>query len=100
MNTISMRQARILAALGAAVILTACARGQDEQKAYDVCLEAAKKDPNYAKAAFASKEQSNIQGSTGDPGIRVNIPYELGGKKGLYQCIAEKQTDGRYKVTF
>ena len=65
-----------------------------------MCLEAAKKDPNYAKAAFANKEQSNIQGSTGDSGIRVNIPYELGGKKGLYQCIADKQTDGSYKVTF
>jgi hypothetical protein len=77
-----------------------CAKGQDEQMAYDVCLAAAKKDPNYAKAALASKDQSNIQASAGDPGIRVNIPYELDRKKGLYQCIAEKQTDGSYKVTF
>ena len=28
------------------------------------------------------------------------FPYELGGKKGLYQCIAEKQSDGSFKVTF
>jgi hypothetical protein len=49
---------------------------------------------------MATKEQSNIQASTGDSGIRVNIPYELDGKKGLYQCIADKQIDGTYKVTF
>ena len=82
------------------VALAACAKGKDDQAAYDVCLAAAKKDPKYAKASFASKEQSNIQGSTGDSGIRVNIPYELEGKKGLYQCIADKQIDGTYKVTF
>jgi hypothetical protein len=83
-----------------AVALAACAKGKDEQLAYDVCLAAAKNEANYAKAAFATKEQSNIQASTGDAAIRVNIPYELDGKKGLYQCIADKQTDGTYKVTF
>lgn len=83
-----------------ALALAACARGKDDQAAYDVCLAAAKKDPKYAKASFASKEQSNIQGSTGDSGIRVNIPYEVDGNKGLYQCIADKQIDGTYKVTF
>jgi predicted component of type VI protein secretion system len=83
-----------------AVALAGCAKGKDEQLAYDVCLAAAKNEPNYAKAAFTTKEQSNIQASTGDSAIRVNIPYELDGKKGLYQCIADKQTDGTYKVTF
>ena len=87
-------------ALALAIILAGCARGRDDQAAYDVCLAAAKKDPKYAKAAFAAKEQANIQASTGDSGIRVNIPYELEGTKGLYQCIADKQTDGTYKVTF
>jgi len=43
---------------------------------------------------------SIIHASTGDAVIRVNIPYELDGKKGLYQCIADKQTGGDYKVTF
>ncbi len=90
----------VAGALGLALALAGCARGKDEQAAYDVCLAAAKKDPKYAKAAFVTKEQSNIQASTGDSGIRVNIPYELDGKKGLYQCIADKQTDGSYKVTF
>jgi hypothetical protein len=80
--------------------LAACSTGKSEQAAYDVCLAAAKKDPKYGKASFSTKEQSNIQGSTGDSGIRVNIPYELEGKKGLYQCIADKQVDGSYKVTF
>lgn len=84
-----------------ALTLAACIRaGRDEQLAYDVCLAGAKKDPKYAKADFATREKSNIQSSTGESGIRVNIPYEMGGKKGLYQCIADKQTDGTYKVTF
>lgn len=81
-------------------VLAGCASGRDEQLAYDVCLAAAKKEPKLGSAVFAAREQSNIQASTGDSGIRVNIPYELGGKKGLYQCIADKQRDGTYKVTF
>ena len=80
--------------------LTGCAGGKDDQAAYEVCLAAAKKDGRVAKALFASKEASNIQGSAGDSGIRVNMPYEAEGKKGLYQCIAEKQVDGTYKVAF
>jgi len=96
-----MTTARRIAVAGALVLtLAACARGKDDQAAYDVCLAAAKKDPVYGKAEFASKEKSNIQASTGDAAIRVNITYELGGKKGLYQCIADKQIDGTYKVTF
>ncbi len=91
---------RFATVLLVALILPSCARGKDEKLAYDVCLAAAKKDGKFAKGAFAPQEQSNIQASTGDSGIRVNIPYELDGKKGLYQCIADKQTDGSYKVTF
>jgi hypothetical protein len=90
-----------LALAGAlALALTACAKGKDDQAAYDVCLAGAKKEPRYAKAQFATREKSNIQASTGDADIRVNIPYELEGKKGLYQCIAAKQIDGSYKVAF
>ena len=85
-------------ALGLA--LAGCATGKDDKAAFDVCFAAANKDPKYAKATFASQEQSNIQASTGDADIRVNIPYELDGKKGLYQCIAAKQIDGTYKVSF
>ena len=90
-----------LALAGSLVLAVAgCNVGKAEHAAYDVCLAAAKKDAKYAKAAFATLENSNIQASTGDSGIRVNIPYDLDGKKGLYQCIADKQTDGTYKVTF
>jgi hypothetical protein len=85
---------------GLALTLAGCAKGKDEQLAYDICLAGAKKEPKYANATFATKEQSNIQASTGDAGIRVNIPYELDGKKALYQCIADKTTDGSYKVTY
>lgn len=88
--------------LCAAVIVVSfgCAKGKDDKLAYDVCLAAAKKEPKYAKAQFATQEKSNIQASTGDADIRVNIPYELEGKSGLYQCIAAKQADGTYKVSF
>jgi hypothetical protein len=86
--------------LAAALALAGCASGKDDKAAFDVCLAAAKQDGRFAKAAFGTQQQSNIQASTGDAGIRVNIPYELDGKKGLYQCIADKQIDGTYKVTF
>ena len=94
------RRFAVVGALGLALALGGCARGKDEQLAYDVCLAGAKKDPKYANATFATRDKSNIQASTGDAGIRVNIPYELDGKKGLYQCIADKTNDGSYKVTF
>ena len=97
--TITERCAAV-AVLGFALTFAGCATGKDDQAAYDVCMEAAKKDPKYAKATFATKEKSNIQASTGDADIRVNVPYELDGKSGLYQCIASKQTDGTYKVAF
>jgi hypothetical protein len=81
--------------------LAACAKpGEEDKLAFNVCFEGAKKDPKYAKAQFATFEKSNIQASTGDADIRVNIPYELDGKTGLYQCIASKQIDGTYKVAF
>jgi len=96
-----MTGAQRLALAGAlALALAACAKGKDDKAAFDVCLAAAKKEQKYAQAAFAGREQSNIQASAGDADIRVNIPYELDGKKGLYQCIAAKQTDGTYKVAF
>ncbi len=96
----TVQRLTVAGALALALALAGCAKGKDEQLAYDVCLAAAKKEPKYAPATFATKEQSNIQASTGDAAIRVNIPYGLEGKKGLYQCIADKQTDGTYKVTF
>lgn len=99
MNT-AMRNLLPALVATAIVFLAACAKGEDEKLAYDACLSAARKDGKYAKATFSTREQSNIQASAGDSGLRVNIPYELDGKKGLYQCIADKQTDGSYKVTF
>ena len=96
----TMQRLALVSALCLALGLVACASGKDEQLAYDVCLAGAKKDPKYTNATFATKEKSNVQDSTGDAGIRVNIPYELDGKKGLYQCIADKKTDGNYQVTY
>jgi hypothetical protein len=84
-----------------AVVLGACGKSSDQNKlAYEACLESAKKDVKIGKAAFATLEQSNIAGSTGEEEIRVNIPYELDGKKQLFQCIAQKQADGSFKVVF
>ena len=101
MSMTTLQRISVAIAIALALTLAGCIRtGKDDQLAYDVCLAAAKKDKIYGKAEFATQEKSNIQASTGDAGIRVNIPYELEGKKGLYQCIADKQIDGSYKVTF
>lgn len=79
-------------------LLAGCGKGKDEQLAHGVCLAAAKKEPHFAKAVFGTAEKSNFQAS-GNAAIRVNIPYELEGKQGLYQCSADKQADGTYRVT-
>jgi hypothetical protein len=98
-NHLLSRAALFVAVLPLAAGLAGCGKtGKDERASYEVCLAAAKGDARIGKATFAAFEQSNIQGSTGDSGMRVNIPYELDGKKALYQCIAEKQTDGAFKV--
>ncbi|MPZ30865.1 MAG: hypothetical protein GEV13_07670 [Rhodospirillales bacterium] len=68
--------------------------------AYEACLESAKKDSKLSKASFASFEESKVAGSTGEEESRVNVPYELDGKKHLFQCIAQKQADGSFKAVF
>ena len=84
----------------AALALAGCGRSAQDKAAYDACLEAAKKDPKLASAKLASFEDSKITGSTGEEEIRVNIPYELDGKKAIFQCIAQKQNNGTFKVVF
>ena len=89
----------MVAAVGA-LVLAGCGRSAQDKAAYDACLEAAKKDPKLASAKLASFEDSKITGSTGEEEIRVNIPYEQDGKKAIFQCIAQKQTNGTFKVVF
>ena len=85
----------------AALALGACDKSsKQDQLAYEACLVAAKKDAKIANAAFSTLEQSKITGSTGEEEMRVNIPYELDGKKLTYQCIAQKQPDGTFKAIF
>jgi hypothetical protein len=85
----------------AAVALGGCEKSANQNKlAYEACLESAKKDPKVGAASFASFEDSRIAGSTGEEELRVNIPYEMDGKKQLYQCIAQKQPDGSFKAVF
>lgn len=98
-----MRGFGMLAVAGlAGLTLGACLKssGGQDKLAYDACLASAKKDTKISAAAFATLEQSKITGSTGEEEIRVNIPYELDGKKALFQCIAQKQSDGTFKVIF
>lgn len=97
-----MRGFRIAVAVAtAAAVLGACTKSsKQDELAYQVCLESAKKDPKIGKAAFAKLEDSKITGSTGEEEMRVNIPYEFEGKKAIYQCIAQKQNDGTFKVVF
>lgn len=93
---------RIAMLLFAGLALVACGKssGGQDKLAYEACLASAKKDAKIGGAAFATLEQSKITGSTGEEEIRVNIPYELDGKKALFQCIAQKQADGSFKVIF
>jgi hypothetical protein len=85
----------------AALALGGCDKSSGQDKlAYEACLDSAKKDPKIGKAAFAKLEDSKIAGSTGEEEMRVNIPYELDGKKATYQCIAQKQNDGTFKAIF
>jgi hypothetical protein len=93
---------RIALSLALACWLTGC--GQSEQfnrAAYEVCLAEAKKPgSSIAQAIFVPFEGAKVTSSTGDDQFRVNIPYELDGKKGLFQCIAEKNQDGSFKAVF
>lgn len=41
---------RLALAAALALALAGCAKGIDEQAAYEACLAAAKKEPKYAKA--------------------------------------------------
>lgn len=83
------------------VALAACGKTAEQNKAaYEVCLKAAKQDARFGKATFASFEGTQVAGGTGEEELRVNIPYELDGKKAVYQCIALKQPDGSFKVVF
>jgi hypothetical protein len=81
-------------------LVAACGSGEKfNRAAYEVCLADAKKSGSrIASAAFASFENSKVVSSTGDDQFRVNIPYEMGGQKALFQCIAEKNSDGTFKV--
>ena len=95
-----MRAWRILASALVLLVAAACSRSAQDRAAYDVCLDAAKKDAKIGKATFAKFEDAKITGSTGEEEMRVNIPYEFDGKKAIYQCIAQKQNDGTFKVIF
>jgi hypothetical protein len=96
-----MHRFKTLALVGvAALALGACGKSGQDKAAYDVCLAGAKKDAKIGSAKFASFEDSKVAGSTGEEEVRINIPYELDGKKALFQCIAQKQRDGSFKVVF
>lgn len=88
-------------AVGAILAAGGCEKSAKQDKlAYDACLEAAKNDAKLSGATFAAFEQAKVAGSTGEEELRVNIPYTLGSDNRLFQCIAQKQRDGSYKVVF
>lgn len=97
-----MRGLELLALAGlAALVVGGCNKSsKQDELAYEACLASAKKDPKIAKATFAKFEDAKVAGSTGEEEMRVNIPYELDGKKQLFQCIAQKQADGTFKAVF
>jgi hypothetical protein len=96
-------------ALGAALLLAsavgllaACGdSGKQNRAAYDACLaSSAAAALKAAGAKFAAFEEAKVTGSTGEEELRVNIPYEAGPIKTVFQCIAQKQRDGSFKVVF
>jgi hypothetical protein len=96
-----MRRFGLMIVAAIVTALGACEKSsKQDQLAYEACLASAKKDPKVGNAAFSTLEQSKITGSTGEEEMRVNIPYELDGKKQTYQCIAQKQPDGTFKAVF
>jgi hypothetical protein len=96
-----MLPVRLGAAAAALILLAACGgSGKQNRAAFDACLKAAQADAKIGKASFAKFEQATIGASTGEEEIRVSIPYDLEGKTALFQCIAQKQRDGTFKVVF
>jgi outer membrane murein-binding lipoprotein Lpp len=97
----AMKRAALAAAAVSVLLLAACGNSEKfNRAAYEVCLADAKKaGSKLAGATFASFENSKVASSAGDDLFRVNIPYEMGGQKALFQCIAEKNRDGSFKVT-
>lgn len=97
-----MRSLWLPVATGLAVsVLAGCDKSSSQDKlAYEACLGSAKKDSKVGRATFAKFEEAKVTGSTGEEEMRVNIPYELDGKKDLFQCIVQKQLDGTFKVVF
>jgi hypothetical protein len=91
-----------IGAAALAATLAACGQsGEQDKKAYEACLTAAKgAGSRVATAAFEPFEKAKVAGGTGEEELRVSIPYELAGQKGLYQCIAQRQRDGSFKVVF
>jgi hypothetical protein len=94
--------ARLAFAASATALVAACGESSSKQNeaAYAACLKSAQADAKIAKAQFAAFKDAKIGASTGEEDIRVNIPYELDGKKALFQCIAKKNSDGTFKVVF
>jgi hypothetical protein len=91
----------LVAALAVAALAACGGGGEQDRKAYEACLAAAKAPGSrVAAATFATFEDSKIAGSTGEEEIRVSIPYELAGQKALFQCVTQRQRDGSFKVVF
>jgi hypothetical protein len=90
----------IVAAIAVSAVGACDKSSKQDQLAYEACLASAKKDAKIGGAAFATLDKSKITGSTGEEEMRVNIPYEIDGKKQTYQCIAQKQPDGTFKAIF
>ena len=90
------------AAIAALPLVAACGQsaGKQNEAAFEACLKSAQADAKIAKAQFAAFKDAKIGTSTGEEEIRVTIPYELDGKKAVFQCIAKKQNDGSFKVVF
>ena len=91
----TIQRLAVAGALGLALGLAGCARGKDDQLAYDVCLAGARRRTRSTpRRPSPPRSKSNIQASTGDAGIRVNIPVRARRQEGALP-VHRRQADRR-----
>ena len=95
-----MRHMAWTAAVLATMLLAACDSKKDDADAYAACIAYAKKPGfKFAAAEFAALDKSKVN-SLQDGTVAVVVPIKLAGKDATYDCNAQKQQDGTFKVNY
>ncbi|MFN0041916.1 MAG: hypothetical protein ACKVSF_01740 [Alphaproteobacteria bacterium] len=87
-----------LPALAFALILAACGGGgENNKKAYEACVNWAKKQEKYAGVEPAAQDKAEFAGMQ-DASIAVIIPAKIGDQDAKIQCSVVKNQDGSFSV--